>query len=185
MAAEKEFGAVEIASKHGVDLGCIADWLHSFNRAVSRLHEGDLQLNQEVVTQIINGSASIEQLAVMFKALRELYETADAVKKEFGKLFDWFRFTYIPDSYDEIGITSSKVPGLGRLALQDDIRVSILDQQAVFMWLEENDMNDMVTETVNSSSLKSMIRRRMKAGEEVPDDLFKVTPFTRANLTKV
>ena len=85
---------------------------------------------------------------------------------------------------ETLGTSSMKVDGYGRLGLTDDLRVKMLDKEQVYEWLEENDMGDMITETVNASTLKASLRKRLQKGEEVPDNLFELTPFTRANLTK-
>jgi hypothetical protein len=43
----------------------------------------------------------------------------------------------------------------------------------------------MIQETYNSSSLKALLRRMLAEGVDIPDDIFNVTPFTRASIVKV
>jgi len=147
----------------------------------------DLQaepLDDQFMYDLIGEEATPVQMAEMFLRLRALYETADEIKKTYSKFFDWFRVQYIPDRMDELGASSIKVPGIGRLGLTDDLRVKTLDKDKMYEWLEQQGLGDLITETVNASSLKATLRRKLQGGEEIPDDLFSLSPFTRAAVTK-
>lgn len=141
-------------------------------------------VDENSIGAALGAEATPGEMAEMFVLLRELYETADEIKKHYGKAFDWLRVTYIPNRMDDLGATSIKLDGLGRLGLTDDLRVKTIDREAAFRWLEDQGLGDLITETINASTLKATLRRMMKKGEEVPDSLFELAPFTRANLTK-
>lgn len=51
-------------------------------------------------------------------------------------------------------------------------------------WLARQGAADLITETVNASSLKALLRRKMKDGVEVPPELVKVSPYTYAAIVK-
>lgn len=144
----------------------------------------DKPVDEDSITQALGTEADPVEMAEMFRLLRELYETADRIKKHYGKAFDWLRVHYIPNRMDDLGASSIKLPGLGRLGLTDDLRVKTLDKDGAFRWLEEQDLGDLITETINASTLKATLRRMLQKGEQVPDNLFELAPFTRANLTK-
>lgn len=163
--------------------GNVRLWLDKFERALEILRS-TTPLDPDQVTAAIGPEGSPAEMAQMFQELKRLHEVADEIKKQFGKTYDWFRVSYIPERMDTLGTSSMRVDGYGRLGLTDDLRVKILDKEQVYEWLEENDMGDMITETVNASILKASLRKRLQKGEEVPDNLFELAPFTRANLTK-
>lgn len=58
------------------------------------------------------------------------------------------------------------------------------DSVGVHEWLARIGAGDLVTDTVNASSLKALLRRRMKDGKDVPEALFAVTPFTYSKIVK-
>ena len=51
-------------------------------------------------------------------------------------------------------------------------------------WMENSGLGDLVTETINSSALRSLAKRRLEEGKPLPVKLFNVTPFRRAQLTR-
>lgn len=111
-------------------------------------------------------------------------ELADTLKKTIGKVYDWSRMKLVPLAMESAGVDLLRVDGVGRVSLTADINLKVLNKDKQYTWLEEIGAPDIITETVNASTLKALIRRRMKAGEEVPDDIFSVTAFTRASITK-
>lgn len=128
--------------------------------------------------------SKLVELVELQLRLRELHEEIDAAKSQVGKTFDWMRITVVPEACERDGVSTSNFPGIGRLSLQSDVNVKVLDKNAEYLWLETIGEADAITETVNASTLKAIIRRRLKAGEDVPDNVFRVQPFTRAAITK-
>lgn len=51
-------------------------------------------------------------------------------------------------------------------------------------WLREHDAEDIITETVNSSTLAAYVREQMKQGEPYPVDICEVSTYTTASLRK-
>ena len=131
--------------------------------------------------------AALEDLARLFVEVRAILDTLKGASTEVQKLYDLIRINKIPDLMDEQGITTVTFEGLGRLTLTSDLRASIPKhvREGAYAWLEENGFGDLVTESINPSTLKAFCKRRIKDGEELPDDLFNVSPFSRASITKV
>lgn len=140
-------------------------------------------LPQEYVASCCAPLGHVESIHVM-KRFQDLNESADEVKKTIGKIYDWTRMGLVPSKMDEEGVDSVRVTGIGRVSLTADLSVSMPDKPAGYRWLTDHGLGDLVTETVNASSLKAVIRRRMRDGEEVPEGVFKISPFTRASITK-
>lgn len=116
--------------------------------------------------------------------MQGLNAQADAVKTTIGKVYDWSRMGLVPEKMEEAGVDGFTVTGIGRVSLTADLSVSMPDKAAGYAWLNDHDLGDLITETVNASSLKAVIRRRMRDGQEVPGEIFRISPFTRASITK-
>lgn len=123
------------------------------------------------------------------KIMASVQRTQERLKEELAVVnaeFDVLRLEVIPGMMEQQGIESLKVEGLGRLGLTGDMYVHIKPgmKDKLFKWLRARKMGALVTEAVNSSTLKSFVKGRMKDGKELPSEFLNVTPFTRASITK-
>jgi len=133
------------------------------------------------------GNLSAADLARHMKDVRAELDDADAIKKKHQKRFDFLRLQAIPTAMDDEGLTNFNLDGIGRIGLTSDIYAGIVSGQKAnaYKWLEDNQHGDLIQPTVNASSLKAAIKQILKKGEEtLPEELFKVTPFSRASITK-
>lgn len=103
--------------------------------------------------------------------------------KEVNAEFDVLRLELIPTKMEEAGMESVKVEGVGRISLTGDAYVSLTDKEGFFDWLQTNNLQNLITETVNPSTLKAFAKKRIKDGLEIPAAV-KFTPFTRAAITR-
>jgi len=141
--------------------------------------------NEMDVYYTLMRTKSIVELAAFMNTIRaeldQLKEKSTSLQKE----YDALRLNIIPEKMDEQDITNITIEGVGRLGLTSDVYASIDDQEKAFIWLRENRRGDIIKETINSSSLKATIKEIIKNGREIiPPGLFKITPFTRASITK-
>lgn len=124
------------------------------------------------------------ELAHYQASLKSVHERLDRHKSTVGKMFDYIRAHAVPTKMEEEGIESITVQGVGRLSLTSDIYLQVKDKEGSFEWLMDNGHGDLISETVNTSSLKALLRRMLRDGKEVPETVYKVTPFSRASITK-
>lgn len=141
------------------------------------------RLGNDALAKALAEDETPEVLARQFAALQELNEKAKAVKTEIGKTFDWYRVVRGPERMDELGISSSKVPGIGRLGVTMDIRMSVRDNEGLMLWLEESGRSDLIKQTVNTSTLKAVLRKMLKEDAEIPG-VVEVSPMARISITK-
>ena len=106
--------------------------------------------------------------------------------KTYNKHFDFLRITKIPQVMEDESVKNMSVEGVGRVSLTADMHVSVKAEckDAFYLWLRDNGREDLIQPTVNSSTLKATVKNMVKKGEEIPDDLLNVSPFTRASITK-
>ena len=129
---------------------------------------------------------SIKDVAFLMKRFQDLDGLSKDIKAQFYKLFDFIRIGVLPDKMESEGYEGGlKITGLGRISLTSDVHASIPaeNKNDAYLWLSDHG-HDLVTETVNASSLKALAKRLMRDGEPLPEELFKITPFTRASITK-
>lgn len=125
--------------------------------------------------------------AIRMQALyREELEAIAALKAELEKRHDWVRTVVVPKLMEDADVTTITIEGVGRVHLQDDVYVSTPaeNRERAMRWFDDNGFGDLISNTINGSTLAAWVRRRLKSGQEIPD-LIKVTPYTKAVLTRV
>ncbi len=129
---------------------------------------------------------TLRQLCVQMKdlQLKALAIKADAVA--IREPLDDLRLRKIPDLMAQLEVKTTTFTGLGRVQLAADIYASTISGQkeAALQWLRDCGYDNMIKPSVNSSSLKALFRQQIKDGSMPPDDIFKITPFTRASIVK-
>lgn len=133
-------------------------------------------------------AATHDNLKVLVERMKQLQdwvaETEEAVKKVKEEL-DGLRLIRIPNEMERLELRSTTFEGLGRVQLAADLYCSVKAgcKDQVNQWLTDQGLDDMIIPTVNSSSLKALVRRQIADGVEIPEFL-NVTPFTRASIVK-
>lgn len=124
----------------------------------------------------------IESMSTIQKAKERLEDELKLINKE----FDFLRITKVPAKMEEDGVDRITVAGVGRVSLTADMHVSVKAdmKEKFYEWLRDNGRGDLLQETVNASTLKAAVKGMYKNGEEIPDTLLNVSPFTRASITK-
>lgn len=133
---------------------------------------------------------SMEELRSYCVRMRVLQEQKDALEADLSavnKELDLIRTKKIPELMESMELRNVTIEGIGRVQLAADIYASTRDgkKDAAIEWLRDLGYENMIQETYNSSSLKALLRRMLAEGVDIPDDIFNVTPFTRASITKV
>lgn len=120
---------------------------------------------------------------------------SDMIKSPIEKLYDILRFTVVPEVFSDHDTTTLTLEGVGRCNIMDDISVTMngdnkeekeQHKQAFYDWLRANELEDLLTQTVNAQTLAAFVRRQIqsKDGLKLPYDHIKVTPVTRAQITR-
>lgn len=119
-------------------------------------------------------------------ALKQVADTLSEAMKNLNEEYDYVRKAALPEAMERDDLEEGfKVAGVGRVNLQADVYASVpaADFENFVMWLDENDMGDMVKQTINASTLKAWARAQLREGTELPEEI-KVTPYSYAKITK-
>lgn len=129
---------------------------------------------------------TVVQLAGELRKLKELKEAMEEDLKETNKFIEEITKQILPEKMDDQGISNIKIDGVGRITLRGEVYASILaaNRDAAYQWLRDTGRASLISNTVNASSLKACVKEWLKNGEEIPEDLIKVTPVTVAVLTR-
>ena len=129
---------------------------------------------------------SLVELVHAMATLQNRKEAMEDQLKLINKEYDFLRITKVPATMDDDGVDRINVTGVGRVSLTADMHVSVkADQKAAFHeWLRDNGRGDLLQENINPSTLKATIKGMFKSGEDIPETLLNVSPFTRASITK-
>lgn len=129
------------------------------------------------------------QVSASFKEVGAKVAKLKRIKAEFEKEKKFLAETLIPELMDEEGITNVTFDDIGRVTLTSDVyaRIPKEKREGAWKWLREHKLGDIIVETINAGTLKATIKKLMKdpTKEQPPEDLFSVTPFSRASITKV
>jgi hypothetical protein len=129
---------------------------------------------------------SLVQLIEAMSTLQNRKEACEDQLKLINKEFDFLRITKIPAKMEDDGVDRISVAGIGRVSLTADLHVSIKAEMKnqFHEWLRDNGRGDLLQENINPSTLKATVKGMYKNGDEIPEELLNVSPFTRASITR-
>lgn len=128
----------------------------------------------------------LKSLVEEFSKLKSEKDLLEEQLSNINKRIEILARQEIPNAMDEAGIHNVNFEGIGRISLRADVFASISsdNKEAAYEWLEATGRGSLIKPTVNSSTLRAAIKAWILEGEEIPEDLFKVTPYTQATLTR-
>jgi hypothetical protein len=131
-----------------------------------------------------NEMNEIITMARQMRTLQAEKEELDERLKFLNLALDDLRLKQIPEAMAEMDIRTLTVEGIGRVQLAMDCYATIKDKAAGYQWLQEHGYDGLVTEYVQPSTFKAAVKEALKKGQSFPDELFSITPFTRASIVK-
>lgn len=126
------------------------------------------------------------ELANAMNTLAERKAELEERLKRVNAHYDFVRLNKMPSKMEEEGVETTTLTGIGRLQLASDVHVSIAagKKEEAYQWLSDTGRESLIQPSINPSTLKAAIKDAFKRGEQIPEDLFRVSPFTRASIVK-
>lgn len=178
----------------------------------NEVHAGELDVDWAKVWYDTYSGLTYKELAVRMKELSAEASAADRLKVKKNEELDVIRLKIVPERFAVDEISSINIPGVGRLGLTSDMHCNQVKekQDSFFQWLRDNGYGDMIKDTVNASSLKSLVKEldedaKAESGDPATATLdgmlgededgeqslrkqigqfLKISPFMRASVTK-
>jgi hypothetical protein len=146
----------------------------------------DDQPNEFAAFQNLYSKHTTLELIKAMAKVREHKDALDAELKGVGKEYEFLARIAIPEAFENDGIKNMNVDGIGRVALRADIFASIKagQKEKAYEWLQDIGSGDLIVPQVAPSTLKAFLKARIKKGDENPEDLFNISPFQSASITK-
>lgn len=145
----------------------------------------DLKRKEDLINEF--KKLSLSDMIKEMAAVGDSLESAEDVVSALQEKYDILRLIVLPSKMDDEDVSTQTVVGAGRVSLQGDIYFSIPAdmRDKAYEWLRTHGHGDIIQETINSSTGKAWAKEVLKKGETLPEGVFKVTPFTRAQLTRI
>ena len=105
---------------------------------------------------------------------REELDLATALKSRCEKRYDALK-RLLPKKMEDQGVEKFTVDGRG-IRVQIEVYASIPadHRDMAYEWLRKHGLGDVISNTVNGSTLKAMVKEQISIGHHLPEDLFKV-----------
>lgn len=132
--------------------------------------------------------ADLNDLRALCAQMKELQNRKEEVEVGLSLInadLDNLRLKLIPEMMDQMEVKNATFEGLGRVQLASDLYCSTKagQKENAMQWLRDCGYGEMIAETYNATSMKSLVRQLIVAGTEIPEFL-NVTPFIRASIVK-
>lgn len=131
-------------------------------------------------------SASAAVCAEYYRNVRDVHDAIDELKKKAYHVMNDYGVKVMPMVFENEGVSTITLASGYRVTISQRLNASILTDKKpeAYIWLMENDLGDLITETVNASSLSATARSLVEEGRQLPDDLFKTVVLPQVSLTK-
>lgn len=148
----------------------------------------------EVAKYVDSVKDSPTGLAAAFIAVRQLSEALDEALKPMNTLLASIKNQMIPQLFDDqkTKTVSVEVNGVWyRVSVSEVLRASIKAsedgsiKEKAYQWLRDNGLDELITETVNASTLAATAKSLLEEGKELDPDLFAVAVMPNTSVTKV
>tara|TARA_B100000700_G_scaffold331737_1_gene467772 strand:+ start:6007 stop:6513 length:507 start_codon:yes stop_codon:yes gene_type:complete len=132
-----------------------------------------------------------QSLPALLQDYVEFHQVAtelDKLTKEINKCRAQIKEFQIPERFDEEGVKTMTIEtenGPFRLTVSQRVFASMKDRESGMGWLEINGHGELVTPTVNASTLSAWAKSQIEEGEELPEEVFNVTYRENTSVTKV
>lgn len=161
----------EIAKKYRILVEHFKDYLALVDIEHKRLQKG------------IN---DITDYLTFFHNLRTQHDELDEMRKSVYHMKDSYDKGVIPAKFEEMDVDKLSVPSIGKtFSILNKHSASLLDKTEGYKWLRENGYSELITETVNASSLASaMSDMILNEGKEPPAEIIKFSSYKTTSVLK-
>tara|TARA_R110002110_G_scaffold142015_8_gene330132 strand:+ start:3292 stop:3780 length:489 start_codon:yes stop_codon:yes gene_type:complete len=159
------------------------DNMDKFMTAIQTINELAISAEGEMEAIL---SADTPTVLSLLSEVRQYDDNLKYLKKRTAEIHKRMKEEIVPQKFTEQGISSITVDGY-RFTVSSQARTTIQKdmKDEAYDWLRDNGLGDLVTETVNSSTLSATAKSLMSEGVDLPDDIFNIYSFENTSVTKV
>lgn len=156
----------------------------SVSKAVDALGVLLKALDKDMNKQCKKGAIDAARSFVVLRRLKDKFENLD---KTWKALFAHYDKEVLPELFEAAGVTSLPLTEGFRVGVSNKFYASIKEgkRDEGWEWLRANGLSEIITETVNASSLSAAIKHEIKENNlEPPENLFTTAWVPNTSVTK-
>jgi hypothetical protein len=147
----------------------------------------EADIEYELRPQLVQAE-SMEPVAFAraFVNLRDLKDRIDAAQKKVSGLYEEWKTVKVPEKFEQNGIPNINLDEGFRVGVSHRVFASVNKDKkdAAYAWLRENDLGDLITETVNTSTLSAVAKSMAEENKELEPSLFNISVVNNTSVTK-
>lgn len=134
------------------------------------------KINLDVPIHGANEMVSLPELIESMFSLRNTLKEIDDFRATIQEQYDLLRRRRIPSMMEDNHIENININGI-KVRIGDELFISIPSEERdnAYKWLELHGYADLITNTINSSTLKAWAKESIKEGQHIPENMFKIT----------
>lgn len=170
--------------------------LAALNDNLDKIARGADIVNRSLIAALMAAKdiETVSNYTRLFRVTRDLDDLFDETAKSIGKVVDEIALGYLPRTFELEKCKTFTGENGDRVSLTLQVLASIPGGQrpAAYAWLRKHDKADLITETVNASTLSSFaktwaeqwVESQGQEGGFLPEELFTVLVRDKATLTR-
>lgn len=126
------------------------------------------------------------EIGVNLFAIKAMYEHLDAAAKLVYHTKDFLDKAVMPQRLSDLGLDMIRVPEIARsFSVLTKTSASMVDKEKGYQWLRDNNLGDLIVETVNAGTLASAMRNmEAEMGFLPPEDIIKVSTYNATSINR-
>lgn len=125
--------------------------------------------------------------ATFYKMMIDLENAIEEVRLRAYHIKNHHQMKVLPDLFVQASTTKTSTLNGYTVSFSQDYSISIPKEarDGAYEWLEQNGLGDIITTTVNSSTLKATIKELNNQNKPMPpEDLIKITPIPKYSVVR-
>lgn len=162
------------------------DQLRSAEQQIAVIRELMDRMYSEITELLQMGPKDIlAPTATFFKALVDLNDDLKEVYKPVYHYMNHYQQKILPDLFRFNSVVETKTMYGHNVKMVEDFNVTIPAEMkpAAYQWLETNGYGDIISSTINASTLKATMKSIKETATVVPGDIFKMSDFIKMSVT--
>lgn len=167
-------------AKEDVELNKLTVWLAAGMAKVKTRLEAELP-------GMLKPERPASELAHLYGAVRDMLDLSAGALKSLGEASGLLSNELVPKCFERENLTSFTTKDGYRVTVSTNYRVSIKGdkKEQAYAWLQDNDLGELITQTVNASTLSAAGRKLIEEqNKELPEELFNAAFMPSTSLTK-
>ena len=133
------------------------------------------------------GAVALARAFVVFHRLNERMLSQEKSFKDFKSLYSTTKELTFPQVMEAAGIDNVPLAEGFRVGVSHVWRASVKpgQKEAAMVWLEENEMRDIITEVINASTLSALAKElHENQNKDLPEEIFTAAQLPNTSVTK-